>query len=182
MPPSLLTPLNLQKLIKLQHALLTARPTLAPLMKHRLSGMMNAVLSIARRRRALVGSIAASPPTGRVGRDVEAIVVRELGLVLGGRGGGRVRGRGKRGRMDGLDAAFGHRRGHRRRGGFFGGRRLRGLRGWGVVDGGVFGCRAGRDGEEFFEGQDAGFAAFPAWRLLVGGGMGGRTNVMRDME
>jgi hypothetical protein len=36
----------------------------------------------------------------------------------------------------------------------------------GVIDGRVFPCRTGGDGEEFVEGEDAGFAAFPALQSM----------------
>ena len=36
----------------------------------------------------------------------------------------------------------------------------------GVVDSGVFACGAGREGEEFVKGEDAGFAAFPACGVI----------------
>lgn len=170
MPPPLLTPPDLQELVKLQHPLLAARPALAALVEHRLPRMVHAGLGVASRAGPLVGGIAASPPTGRVHGDLEGVVVRELGFVLGGRGGGRVGWRGKGGRVDGLHAAVWDGGGDGSRGLLVFGR-CGGLGfivgGWrrGIVDGGVFGGRAGWDGEEFFEGEHARFAAFPAWEI-----------------
>ena len=57
-------------------------------------------------------------------------------------------------------------------GGGVGGRRFGGFSvrlgffGGGVVDFGVGARGAGRDGEEFVEGEDAGFAAFPACGVI----------------
>ena len=132
-----------------------------------MSRMMDALLVRARHSR-IVARATAPAPTGRIGGDLEGLVV---GLGFLGGGGGRIRrGRDRGGygisrqgafrcRGNGLDGW---------RGGFglllllllllgswLGGR---------VVYRGVFAGGAGWDGEEFVKGEHARLAAFPACR------------------
>ena len=157
------TPRNLHKLIKLKHPPLTATPPFAPLVENRLARVMHALLPVPRRARHVL--CATSPPLARrVRGDFDGRVV---GFVFGRcrRGllwrGGRVCACGGEGVCCGRDGdGFGG----------FNGREVGDVAGLGfwfgggsVVDGGVFARGAGGDVEEFFEGEDAGFAAFPAW-------------------
>lgn len=70
----LFTPLNPQELIKLQHPLLTARPSLAPLMENRMSRMENTLLLLPRDRRVVSG-IAPSPTTGGIRGDLQRRII-----------------------------------------------------------------------------------------------------------
>lgn len=70
----LLTTLDPQKLVKLQHLLLAARPSLAPLVENRLSGVVHAFLLLPRYRR-IVARIARFPATSGIRRDLEGRVV-----------------------------------------------------------------------------------------------------------
>lgn len=70
----LLATLNLQEFIKLQHLLLAAGPSLAPLVENRLSGMVHTFLLLPRYRR-IVARIARFPATSSIRRDLERRVV-----------------------------------------------------------------------------------------------------------
>ena len=148
--------LDLQELVKLQHPLLAARPALAALVEDGLSGVVDALLLLTRYGR-IVARVAAATTTGRVRGNLD---IRVIGFRFFGDGGRRIRRR-RDGRGDGgagdcaLDSGCG-------RGRFFCdgcGLQFNG----GVIDSGVFARCAGWDGEEFVEGEDAGFTTFPSW-------------------
>ena len=61
----LLTPLDFQKLVKLQHPPLAARPSLASFVENRLPGMVHAFFLVPRHRR-IVSHIAAFPATSSI--------------------------------------------------------------------------------------------------------------------
>lgn len=160
------TPRNLHKLVKLQHPPLAATPPLAPLVKHRLARVMHALLTIPRLALCVLRT-ARPPPTRSIDRDLCVWVV---GLVLwrrrgGASGRGSVRARGGE-RVRVVVVGNGYRLGRVDGDGDWGWGQIGlflGLGRGGVVDGGVGSRRARRDGEEFFKGEDARFAAFPAW-------------------
>lgn len=133
----LFTPLNPQELVKLQHPLLTARPSLAPLVENRTSRMKHTLLLLPRYRRVVPG-VAPSPTTGGIRGNPQR---RIIGFRLF-----RYRCRSRRANRwcySGLRRL----RGHGFQGGAFSDGRvdfgfLCGLSG-GVVDGGMFAGGAG---------------------------------------
>lgn len=70
----LMAPLDFQKLVKLQHPLLAARPSLAPFVENRLPGMMHAFLLLPRHR-WIVSHIAAFPATSSICWNLQIRVI-----------------------------------------------------------------------------------------------------------
>jgi hypothetical protein len=156
MPRLGFAPLDLHELVELQHPPLAARPPLWPLVEDGRAGVMHAGLVVSALRTAVRMRAALAPARLALGDREAGVVVfgfwcRGGSRLLWGYGGGGGRQRGGEARHGDLGLLIVWRR---RFGGFGGGR---------VVDVGVCACGAGRDGEEFVEGEDAGFAAFPAW-------------------
>lgn len=145
---------DLQELIKLQHPPLAAGPSFATLMEDRLARVVHTILVVPGSRPG-ISSSAASPAALCIGRDLERRVIRVGFLWWRFRGGCRRHNGGGDGWPLG-QSVFNGDRSRRKLGdlGWF--RRRR------IVDGRVLAGGAWRDGEEFLESQDAGFAAFPA--------------------
>lgn len=165
----LLATLDLQELIKLQHALLAARPSLAPFMENRLSGMEHAFLLLPRYRR-IVARIAPFSATGSICWDLKRRVI--IFRLFGDRC-SRSRRRGRNGWRNSWRNSWSRllcrRSWFRGDGGALSGLiscllcRLNGC----VVHRQVLAGGAGRNCQEFFKGEDAGFAAFPACFLYI---------------
>lgn len=153
-----------QELVKLKHAALAARPSFATLVEDRVARVVHAFLFLTGNG-AIVRSPASFPTARSIGRNFQVWVVRLWLLnngLCGGCAGSRNGGGNGRALGDGLHPGDGRCCCWR----FFGG--LFRLGNWCVVDFGVFARGAGRDGEEFLKGQNAGFAAFPACVVRLG--------------
>ena len=158
MPRRGLAPLDLHELVEFQHARLAAAIALAALVKDGGARVVDALLVVGPRLAPFVGGAAGLPPAGLAVGDLEGrVIVLALrwGRRRGGRGlcsdGGAC---GYFGELGGECLLGGRQVGVRRYGLLFDF--------WGQIGGAMLPLGAGLDLEEFVEGKDPGFAAFPA--------------------
>ena len=170
MPCLFLASLDFHELVKFKHPSLAAWPSFATLMKDRMTGMVDTFLLLSRDS-GIVYSFTPFSPAGRIWRYLERWVVwfrlwRGGACSIWWRGNRRWKPRLEHAAVIGsCHRSYFRSRAFRKRAACFGsccGRLLR-FCGWGIIDGWVLASRAGRNDEEFIEGQDTGFAAFPPW-------------------